>query len=408
MVTHVAILTVFTLINFVVAFQIEAINGTENFQLDPNIIEDAYLKAHQLIQKYQYPSEVHKVETSDGYILEMHRIPKPGGTPVFLMHGLLDSSSTWVMMGPNKGFAYMLSDMGYDVWMGNARGNRYSRNHKTLSPARSPFWEFSFHEIGKYDLPAMIDYVLTVTMRQKLHYVGHSQGSTAFWIMCSENPEYTAKIISMQGLAPIAYLSHSRSPFVNVLQFFANKLSGLISLIGPNEFLPNSEFLGLVSKVFCKDEAITQDICTNIIFMITGYNEKQMNKTMLPVIIGHTPAGAATKQVLHFSQIQYSGKFRQYDYGVIKNLWKYGSAKPPLYDLSRVKVKVALHYSTNDWLAHPRDVEKLHQNLPNPIGKFLVDDHDFNHLDFVWGIDARPFLYERVVKIIQLVDKGEI
>lgn len=40
--------------------------------------------------------------TKDEYILAMHRIPKPGAPPVFLMHGLLDSSATWIIMGPEK------------------------------------------------------------------------------------------------------------------------------------------------------------------------------------------------------------------------------------------------------------------------------------------------------------------
>lgn len=48
--------------------------------------------------------------TSDGYILDMHRIsggpkspPRRGKQPIFLMHGLLDSSATWVLMRPNSG-----------------------------------------------------------------------------------------------------------------------------------------------------------------------------------------------------------------------------------------------------------------------------------------------------------------
>lgn len=42
------------------------------------------------------------MQTEDGYILTMHRIPNPGGTPVLLVHGLFDSSATWVLMGPGK------------------------------------------------------------------------------------------------------------------------------------------------------------------------------------------------------------------------------------------------------------------------------------------------------------------
>lgn len=55
------------------------------------------------MRKYGYPSEVHHAVTDDGYILELHRIANHGAMPVLLAHGLLDSSATWVMMGPNKG-----------------------------------------------------------------------------------------------------------------------------------------------------------------------------------------------------------------------------------------------------------------------------------------------------------------
>lgn len=63
-----------------------------------------------MVTKYKYYSEVHDVTTNDGYILEMHRIsgsptspPRAGKQPVFLMHGLLDSSATWILMKPKSG-----------------------------------------------------------------------------------------------------------------------------------------------------------------------------------------------------------------------------------------------------------------------------------------------------------------
>lgn len=96
------------------------------------------------------------------------------------------------------------------MWMGNVRGNVYSR--ASLNSLSSNFWDFSFHEMGVYDLPAFIDFVLEKTGVDKLHYIGHSQGTTSFWILGSEHPDYMKKIILMQALAPVAYLTNTRSP----------------------------------------------------------------------------------------------------------------------------------------------------------------------------------------------------
>jgi lysosomal acid lipase/cholesteryl ester hydrolase len=42
----------------------------------------------------------------------------------------------------NDQTAYLLADAGYDVWLGNARGNTYSKRHVTLTTDDAEFWQF--------------------------------------------------------------------------------------------------------------------------------------------------------------------------------------------------------------------------------------------------------------------------
>ncbi|XP_043524712.1 lipase 3-like, partial [Frieseomelitta varia] len=172
-------------------------------EISDTVIEDQALTPKEIAQKADYVAETYQVVTEDRYVLQLDRIagsvksPPSGNKPaVLLLHGLLDCSSTWLLPGPEKSLGFILADWGYDVWLGNVRGNRYSRKHLDFTPSDQKFWMFSWHEIGTYDIPAMIDHITEKTEQKKIFMISHSQGSTAFFVMASERPEYQEKIVA--------------------------------------------------------------------------------------------------------------------------------------------------------------------------------------------------------------------
>lgn len=68
------------------------------------------------------------------------------------------SSEVWVANTEEySNLPFILAKHGYDVWLGNARGNKYSQYHVHLSPNHQPFWNFSLNEFAMRDLPDTVD-----------------------------------------------------------------------------------------------------------------------------------------------------------------------------------------------------------------------------------------------------------
>ncbi|PRD27383.1 UNVERIFIED_CONTAM: Gastric triacylglycerol lipase [Trichonephila clavipes] len=245
--------------------------------------------------------------------------------------------------------------------------------------------------MAKYDLPAMIDLALNVTGQKELYYIGHSQGTTAAFALLSERPEYNKKIKLYIALAPVTTVGYITSGIRHLAPYVAD-VDFLFHILGVSEFLPSTPVMKFLSEILCDTEA--KFICEHIIFLLVGTDYSQLNATRLGVYVSHTPAGASTQSIIHYAQMVNAKVFQKYDFGKKGNLLHYKQPTPPQYYVENITTNVALFWSKNDKLADDKDVHLLEGKLKSCVSSTCIKLPQFNHLDFVWGIDANTLVYE--------------
>ncbi|CAN7941680.1 unnamed protein product, partial [Ixodes hexagonus] len=261
---------------------------------------------HLVVSK-GYPFESHKVETEDGYIIEIHRIPKgrwsssEPGQPVFVMTGLGADSSVFVFDFPGQSLGFVLADDGYNVWLGNTRGSTYGKHHKKLNAKSKPFWDFSFHEHGVFDAPAQIDYVLNTAGSPSLLYIGLSQGALMFFTMMSERPEYNSKVRGFVGLAPYNKLAHLTLPGLKKTTPFHDNILKAWHSVFNAEVSARSWSSVVAARTLCAMPS--RPVCAALADVINA-GSKYLNQSRLPVYMCNLPAGTSTKNIVHHYQVR--------------------------------------------------------------------------------------------------------
>uniref|UniRef100_A0A674KCX1 AB hydrolase-1 domain-containing protein n=1 Tax=Terrapene triunguis TaxID=2587831 RepID=A0A674KCX1_9SAUR len=330
--------------------------------------------------------EEYDVTTEDGYILSLNRIPggKNRQKPVvFLQHPLLGDATHWISNLDNNSLGFVLADAGFDVWMGNSRGNTWSMKHKTLKPDQQKFWEFSFDEMGKYDIPAALYFAMNKTGQKELYYVAHSEGTTLGFVAFSIRPDLAQRIKMFFALGPVATITFAKSPAIKFAYLPETLLKVCHSSTYRDRLLASTP----------PDLLCLKGIATN--FSGNPWVSR------LAMYVGHSPAGTSVQNILHWRQVLHSKQLQAYDYGCKeKNMEKYNQPTPPIYKIEELKMPIAVWSGGHDLFADPKDVAALLGRITNLI--YHKHFPEWEHLDFTWGLDAAKRMY---VKIIELMKK---
>ncbi|XP_032738937.1 lipase member K isoform X2 [Lontra canadensis] len=330
---------------------------------------EANMNISQIISYWGYPCEEYDVVTKDGYVLGIYRIPHGRGCP--------------------------RTNRGYDVWMGNSRGNTWSRKHLKFSPKSREYWAFSVDEMAGYDLPATIDFIVEKTGQERIYYVGHSQGTTIAFIAFSTNPELAKRIKIFFALAPVITVKYTQSP---MKKFKTLSREVVKALFGDKMFYPHTFFDQFIATKVC-NRKLFRHICSNFLFTLSGFDPKNLNMSRLDVYLAQSSAGTSVQNMLHWAQAANSGLFQAFDWGnADQNMRHFHQLTPPLYDVTKMEVPTAVWSGGHDRVADLKDVENLLPKITRLIYYKLIPH--YNHVDFYLGQDAPKEIYQDLIRLM--------
>ncbi|XP_063358087.1 lipase 3-like [Cydia amplana] len=342
----------------------------------------------------------HDIGSMDGYVLSMVRLASELPTkkcPVLLVHGMFQSSDRFLNQDKSQSLAYSLDDLGYDVWLFNARGNKYCQSHVAYAPheQKSEFNNYSYEEIGCFDLAAAVDYILSKTTFKKIHYIGHSLGGTFFLVLNSLVTDYNEKFDRAFLMAPLGY--HTTITNTNLQKELNDPTSLHEALIKVDTF----EIFPY--EAYVPNQDMVPDNCLGGKTWETICNELQIQKIMGIKSSNNTIAetrGGSTKILIHWAQNIKNKKFHRWDFGEAKNVEEYDGKDPPEYPLNAITVRTKIIYSPDDNMVKDTDIRALAKQMKNATTR-KVKRANFKHDDFIDGEYIMEDVYSGILKDLE-------
>lgn len=403
------------------------------FESSPSLLpSDEEDKVHDKIVKATDISEMaeaqgylireHVVATKDNYLLVVHKLEKPvsEAEPIdednkkvaYFHHGLLTNSELFILGAQKKcSLPFLLVDLGYEVWLGNNRGNKYSRKHLQYSVSDDKFWDFSLDEFALYDVPDTISYVLShYKPDTKLTYVGFSQGCSQLFASLSLKPELNQKLNLFVALSPAVVPHNLKHPVFKVIVLQTAKDNQfLFSLFGRRALMPSVSFWSYIMG-----SSLYQQVVDTSLTYLFGWSGKNISAVQKKVGYPHMFSNSSVKSLVHWFQIINAKRFQMYDetgkYGItslaiLSQFLKRKSHRVAPFPVSHhLNVPMVLAYGTDDILVDIESTTRLVLDQ-NPKMKRNVLDviqcPGYEHMDTLWGHDVYDVVFSRVISTME-------
>ncbi|SZF01808.1 unnamed protein product [Blumeria hordei] len=360
-----------------------------------------------LCRFFGYTAEEHIVQTRDGYLLGVHRLAWKRGEEnqnvnygtgtqrkgvVYMHHGLLMSSEVWVCMTEEERcLPFRLVELGYDVWLGNNRGNKYSKKNIYHSPNETRFWNFSMDEFAFYDIPDTIEYILQTTMATSLSYIGFSQGTAQAFASLAVHPKLNKKINVFIALAPAMSPPGLSNSVVNALVKSSPKV--LFLLFG---------HYSILSSTTVWQSILYPPIYTRLIDLalsnLFGWKVRNISASQKLAAYSHLYSFTSTKSVVHWFQIIRNKTFHMFDddRSPFMSLGSKNFTKVKKFPTRNIKSPITLVYGGSDSLV---DIDVMRKELPSHTS--VVEIKHFEHLDFLWAREVETLVFPHVFKALE-------